>query len=158
MTALATGSDRRGGFVAAVVAAVVGLLISVVGVPPSASATAVGISGTQHGISTVYWSTARANTYLKNAMAISPYNGTNLGVPSLTTGARSTSAAGASFAKTTALYAGGSGSFTMVSTGSFLIPAGTFYLTTSLGPAACGCDEALIWTATLKYDINGGGG
>ena len=118
----------------------------------SASALSSSISGWQDGDSTVYWGFKRTNTYAYNSMK-AKFNGTNLGVPAFYAGARASSAPISSYAKTTGMYAGGTRDFKTVATGSLRIPQGSFYLTTSLGPAGCGCHESLYWTGTLWWNV-----
>lgn len=138
------------GLLVGTIAMTFALLVGNVG---AANASSANISGTQNEFSNVYWSTARSNTYTRNYMRISPYYGTQLGIPALTVGARWISAPSASFAKTPAIPTTGAAYFALVSSGSTYISPSTFYLTTYLGASGCGCSEALTWSAVLYYNV-----
>jgi hypothetical protein len=119
----------------------------------AATASSSSINGWQYELDNVYWSTARSNTYTRNYMRISPYNGTDVGIPQMIAGARWLPGTAASFAKTPGINPGSAAYFANVSSGSTYISPSTFYLTTYIGPSGCGCNGPLHWTATLYYNV-----
>jgi hypothetical protein len=139
----------------ALAALLVALGLIFVNVTPAHASTA-GISGYQNNNSTVFWSTARLNSFASNITSINPYNGTNIGSYPFTAGMRNSSASVASFAKTATMQNLPNASFfRLVTNQSQHLPYGTFWLTTSLGQGGCGCDDTPRWSGTLIWNISG---
>lgn len=138
----------------------VAVLVLLGGVTP-ASATTAPISGPQGGYSTVYWNTARTNTYNRNAVSIritdngSDY--TNAFVFALRPGLSSSG----TYARTGA-FSEGTGYHVVYSDGGGVpyVTGGTFYLSSSID----GCMGAIgdcfgesrgwgTWSGNIQYNI-----
>lgn len=119
----------------------------------ASATTSTAIHGSQTGNSQVYWTTARYNTQSSgNRMSISPYSSASCGAPTILFGARSTAAAGSSFAKTNTMNETQSSPFFAPANGNQDLPSGVFYLTTYLGPTSGCVSQTPTWYATLIYD------
>ncbi|MEO5535277.1 MAG: hypothetical protein ABIR17_09120 [Pseudolysinimonas sp.] len=154
-TSTANSTHRTPRTKIALAALLVALALVFVNVTPAYASTAA-IHGSQTNNSTVFWATARTNSFASNLTSINPYNGTNIGSYPFTAGMRNSSANVSSFAKTATMQNLPNASFfRLIVSQSQHLPYGMFWLTTSYGFGSCGCDFGPTWSGTLVYNISG---